>query len=230
MCVLIFSTTFIWNISHSKTNSARYCHKFVSVILSNFNKTWKSVRWEPNCYGRTDMTKLMVAFRNFPNAPNKLVCIINSNYFPVPHLPILFLMEAHCVIFEVRLKIWIHNTAGFVFTFSAFNILYLCAYPVNGRTDMKKLIFFWICRKRLKTIFRSQHRSNLSACASDLAHNNETLFRRAQNFQLDSTRSSHWIVSSCAPPSPNIGSRVLAASVLYHVTQVVNNREKYTEV
>ena len=27
MCVLIFSTTFIQNISHSKKNSARYCHK-----------------------------------------------------------------------------------------------------------------------------------------------------------------------------------------------------------
>jgi hypothetical protein len=26
MCVLIFSTTFIAHISHSKNNSARYCH------------------------------------------------------------------------------------------------------------------------------------------------------------------------------------------------------------
>ena len=27
MCVLIFCTNFVWNISHSKKNSARYCHK-----------------------------------------------------------------------------------------------------------------------------------------------------------------------------------------------------------
>jgi hypothetical protein len=27
MCVLIFPTTFAWNISHSKKNSARYYHK-----------------------------------------------------------------------------------------------------------------------------------------------------------------------------------------------------------
>jgi hypothetical protein len=27
MCVLIFSTTFVWNISHSKKNWARYYHK-----------------------------------------------------------------------------------------------------------------------------------------------------------------------------------------------------------
>jgi hypothetical protein len=26
-CLLIFSTTFTWNISHSRKNSARYCHK-----------------------------------------------------------------------------------------------------------------------------------------------------------------------------------------------------------
>ena len=34
---------------------------------------WKSVDWEPSCSirtdGRTDMTKLIVAFRNFANAP-----------------------------------------------------------------------------------------------------------------------------------------------------------------
>jgi hypothetical protein len=29
MCVLIFSTTFVWNISHSKKNLARYCHKCI---------------------------------------------------------------------------------------------------------------------------------------------------------------------------------------------------------
>jgi hypothetical protein len=32
-CVLIFSTTFISNISHSKKNWARYCHKFKKVFM-----------------------------------------------------------------------------------------------------------------------------------------------------------------------------------------------------
>jgi hypothetical protein len=33
MCVLIFSTTFVWNISHSKKNSARYYHKCTYVFM-----------------------------------------------------------------------------------------------------------------------------------------------------------------------------------------------------
>jgi hypothetical protein len=33
MCVLIFSTTLIWNISHSKKNLARYCHKCENVFI-----------------------------------------------------------------------------------------------------------------------------------------------------------------------------------------------------
>ena len=32
MCVLIFSTTFVRNISHSNKNSARYCHKCENVF------------------------------------------------------------------------------------------------------------------------------------------------------------------------------------------------------
>ena len=33
MCVLIFCTTFVWNISHSKKNWARYYHKCTSVFM-----------------------------------------------------------------------------------------------------------------------------------------------------------------------------------------------------
>ena len=66
----------------------------VPLLLSDFNKTWifptdpppkkkrkyqvswKSVRWERSCFlrtdPRTDMTKLIVAFRNFVNVPNKM--------------------------------------------------------------------------------------------------------------------------------------------------------------
>ena len=36
MCAVFVSTTFIWNISHFKKNSARYCHKCTCVfMLSN---------------------------------------------------------------------------------------------------------------------------------------------------------------------------------------------------
>ena len=47
-CVLIFCTIFVWNISHSKKNSARYqsninvgLHvKCRPILLSDFNETW----------------------------------------------------------------------------------------------------------------------------------------------------------------------------------------------
>jgi hypothetical protein len=78
MCVLFFSTTFVWSISHSKKKSARYDQKCLVVfIYSNrhactvlkklafsrqfFRKTikykiwWKSVLLEPSCsIGQTD--------------------------------------------------------------------------------------------------------------------------------------------------------------------------------
>jgi hypothetical protein len=106
MCVLIFSLTFLRNISQSEKNLTRY-HKFALVFmlsssssssssccLSDFNENW--ISWQiiekysnvtlyENTYngrrvvpwGRTDrqtdrptdMTKLIVAFRNFANAP-----------------------------------------------------------------------------------------------------------------------------------------------------------------
>jgi hypothetical protein len=33
MCVLIFSTTFVWNISHSKKKSGRYYHKCTQMFM-----------------------------------------------------------------------------------------------------------------------------------------------------------------------------------------------------
>jgi hypothetical protein len=62
-------------------------HVKYSLFLSDFNGTrifstdfrkilkyqiwWKYFQWEPSRSMRTEMTKLMVAFRNFANAPNE---------------------------------------------------------------------------------------------------------------------------------------------------------------
>jgi hypothetical protein len=99
--VLIFSTTFVWNISRSKKNWARYDHRCTYIglhvkcrlCMSDFNETWllptdfpkilryeiswKSVRWETNCSIRTErhMTNLTVAFRNPANAPKIVGCL-----------------------------------------------------------------------------------------------------------------------------------------------------------
>jgi hypothetical protein len=94
MCVLIFSITFIWNISHFKKNSATYYHKCTCLhakyplCLPDFNENWifstdfrkihkHKISWKSfsesqvvPC-GRTDITKLIVTFRNFANAPKK---------------------------------------------------------------------------------------------------------------------------------------------------------------
>jgi hypothetical protein len=93
MFVLIFSTAFVWNISHSKR--ARY-HKCTYVIMwstnyscqifmkfefnrqilrkkniqrSNFKKILAVGTEFYRSNGRTDIAKLIVAFRNFATAP-----------------------------------------------------------------------------------------------------------------------------------------------------------------
>ena len=96
MCALIFSTTFVSSISHSKKKWARYDKKmYISLhvkyplFLSDFNDawifltdfwkipkykiSWKSVQWGPSCSMWTDVTKLTVTFCNFANAPKNVM-------------------------------------------------------------------------------------------------------------------------------------------------------------
>jgi len=71
-----FSTTFAWNISYIKKNSARYYHKctgsrvncqlFFQIVIKlriplqgfrevlKYQVSWKSVLWEPSCSMRMD--------------------------------------------------------------------------------------------------------------------------------------------------------------------------------
>ena len=96
MRVLIFSTILIWKKkSHSKKNWARYCHKYENIFITRyfcrvllklifsrqiFEKSLKyQIAFKIRPVGAelfhagwlTDMTKLIVAFRNFANAPKK---------------------------------------------------------------------------------------------------------------------------------------------------------------
>ena len=97
MCVLICYTTFVRNVSHSQENSARHCHGLhrssctVPVILFRFLKNLEfsrqsfekpsNIKSNENSSsgsrvvpcgptdGRTDMTKLIDAYRNFSKTP-----------------------------------------------------------------------------------------------------------------------------------------------------------------
>ena len=59
MCVLIFSMTFVWNISNFKKNSVRYYHKYSQIFHVKY-------RWKDR---QTDRTKLIFTFCNSANVP-----------------------------------------------------------------------------------------------------------------------------------------------------------------
>ena len=101
MYVFIFSTTFIWNISHSKRNLTRYCQKcrnffiwstrYSCQILMKLKFSWQSFEKKAQIWRlikiravgaelylidrrtdeQTDMRRLIITFRNFANAPKK---------------------------------------------------------------------------------------------------------------------------------------------------------------
>jgi hypothetical protein len=88
----LFIYFFVWSISHSKKNWAKRASVFMSgtlLFLADINKTWifsTDFRKYPNIrlhknppsgsrvvpHGRTEITKLIVAFRNSANAPTKM--------------------------------------------------------------------------------------------------------------------------------------------------------------
>ena len=81
----------LWKTERDTIKMSVGLHVKYPLLLSDFNETWishtdfrkilkyqiswKSVKWEPSCSMRTDrqteMTKLIVAFRNLANAPKK---------------------------------------------------------------------------------------------------------------------------------------------------------------
>jgi hypothetical protein len=99
-CVLIFSTTFVWNISHSEKNWEIYVwlkmfiglHVKYPLFSSDFNETWifstrfremlkYKILWQFTRCGpsrsmrtdeQTDIKKLIVVFQNFANARTML--------------------------------------------------------------------------------------------------------------------------------------------------------------
>ena len=104
----IFSAIFVRSISHYKKNRARYDQKctLYSLFLSVFNETWifvtdfqKTMKYSYNenparvgtvvPFGRTDMTKLIVAFYKHVNVPKELsvnTTYGNNNFYYLIHI------------------------------------------------------------------------------------------------------------------------------------------------
>ena len=80
-CILLFMYSTLYIAVHIQypVFSSDFDETWISLIkfreIFNYQILWKSVEWEPSCSvrtdRRTDMTKLIVAFRNFVKAPKK---------------------------------------------------------------------------------------------------------------------------------------------------------------
>ena len=107
MCLVIFSTMFVWNISHSENNSSwifinllkyscklhvicirfkwnlNFLNRFRKILISNFMKICPVGAKLLHADRKTDMGKLIVAFRNFPNTPTmkKKAQLLNWKWF-----------------------------------------------------------------------------------------------------------------------------------------------------
>jgi hypothetical protein len=141
---LIVSTTFSWNVSHSMKNWARYNSKCILVFTLStryscpilmelyFSQQYSSTKFHEILsigsrfvpYGRTDTTNLIIAYRNFANAPNNdewkgrpttkkdiftshvmcsfvLQMMFRAFYFLVVQQPYLDLGPPHCWCFDI---------------------------------------------------------------------------------------------------------------------------------
>jgi hypothetical protein len=137
MCVLSFSATFVWSLFYSKSNWGIYDQKCIFVFmlfLFNFNKTlissiyfrkllkhqisflkirpfeadlFQANKWAE---GRTDMMKLIVAFRNTANVPQNWLhsCFSDFQRGWTDH-PILK-PESHVNITKSQTKYCIYST------------------------------------------------------------------------------------------------------------------------
>jgi hypothetical protein len=67
-------------------------HEFSQYTLEKILKyeiSWKFVQWEPSCFigtdGQRDMTKLIVAFRNFTKSPKSNMTLRSGKYAELKH-------------------------------------------------------------------------------------------------------------------------------------------------
>ena len=148
-CDLILSATFIWNISRSKKKWARYDQKYVGLhikhplLLSNFNDTWfistdfrkiiicliswKSVQREPSCSvltdGRTDLTKLIAAFRNFVKARKKIAWLRRPPSFLCVYrwFPLFRILSQIFFFFFLRNLVWKLCSIGYSISYVIFS-------------------------------------------------------------------------------------------------------------
>ena len=133
MCVLIFCTIFIWNVSQPKQNSARHYHKFGYVFMQSSHysghiliklefswhifKKYSNMKFHENPIsetpthstqtdGQTVMTKLTVAFCHSVTAPKKPSVWLYHKVILYPSNPV----------FQTIYEGWNFNSGNYLFT------------------------------------------------------------------------------------------------------------------